>query len=233
MQHPHRSPPAPQLSPRYTSHLHTPVSPAPSHPSKPSWPLITESYVGPGRVTSGTEMQLSMGGWAWGLLPSPSGALTQPRTHWRRPAPLSPFLSGHEAIVNPTQPSLNGSQDLSAPEMFCASLGNAAWCCLSWTVTVHTSKALTSPVVQNWPPDFLYVRVPQASLPIHRASSSLPCTEEGRNLWLPLSASDPPTHRPGSHSGHQGSLPSGAKAYQAVSPGPSLASPHHLLPGSC
>lgn len=55
-------------------------------------------------------------------------------------------------------------------------------------------KALTSPAVQNWPPDFLYVTVPQASLLIHMATSSLPCTEEGRNLWLPLSQRSPHAH---------------------------------------
>lgn len=55
-------------------------------------------------------------------------APSQPRTHRRRRTSIFLFLGMRPLQIQPNL-SLNGSQELSAAEMFCASLGNAAQCC--------------------------------------------------------------------------------------------------------
>lgn len=92
-----------------------------------------------------------------------------------------------------------------------------------------SDKSCGSELVQT----FSYVRVPQESLPIHRASSSLPCTEEGRNLWLPPSARDPPRTDLDPSADTRDPCLQGPKLTRLGLPGPPWPPPRHLLPGSC
>lgn len=146
------------------------------------------------------------------------GALSQPRTHGGAGGPL-PFLSTlwaggpHKSCP----PLLEWVLELSAAEMSCASLGNAAQCCSLLESYGGAGgggdplKALASPAVQNWPSDSVYATVLQTCLPICMAYSEqlLPSQtqQSRRNLSLPLTQRSPsPPPPPPLHSGHCGFL---------------------------